>query len=364
MKFLKVLTCALLFVGFATARPPRLKWQKGNCYLLGDLCVLWSMSELTRWALEALAQDQKIIGIRKIQKLALSEKQKLVLPPDSFERSYAELLKAIADGMGDATNEQKQDFWAAQLAPVQTAMEKLVELHEVGVYFANLANSRLPGSGQKEKYSGAFGEQILDLIHLYDRPVGDDDPKKGEASRKCYYVLLDSGSLPVSAKTSDVRKIAQEIFRGTLDLDAKMKPARYILLNGRSFVQKFDVRKEKIWIPLSFDTAAILDPGLFDVCEYELATIVVDKNKNHTTVYAKDFDEHSWYFCDDYSKQYHKVADEVIVNNSDLWGVGNVPALILYKRVKLVLKTDPLGDALRRLSGSLTQLAGQMGKSK
>lgn len=319
---------ALLVPALADAEPPpHLRWQNNNCWLLGVVYVLWSMLQLTDY----------VIGKAKN------------FPRNRFESAYAKLAMAIKEGYGN-----KSDSWGPELRMLQNAAAvdfgtSRDRFEESGDFFGV---DRLGNIKEKKTAITDYLYELLDLA--------------GGARQSLFQVqtphlsFLGKGIFGFPPDTPKEFRFVPE----DLSLRQGVKHPQYLMV----YLSEKGFDWGKISIPLAFDNAPYIDPreGGFETCEYELAVVVVRQGENHFVSYVRDFDDNSWYLCDDFPGKTSPHAPKKVPlpeNNTGLWRKGFCPQLVLYRRTKLIpKKKDLLQEKLEKLSGSLEKLAEQLKK--
>jgi hypothetical protein len=319
------LLLALMVSGGIDAKPPRLKWQDFNCWMLSAVYVLWSITELTDWIVGQSFKTNAPMSV------------------------YARLAQAIRSNPGDNAHFTKE------LGELQRALEGDLGLarEEYSDPF-DVFNHTLMNLSMQNPFKKEFFEKV-DAISL---PPDELERKKLTAKKlKREYI---PGFMPLFGPDIAVGKSIQDLVEKSFFVDRRcFKYPLYLLWVG-------DQLNPVISVPLTIDTAPLIDPllGAFEKCEYELVNVAVHhQGAKHYTTYIKDAEDGQWYLSDNFGSEPALTDDLVAKNKKGFWDAGNQPRLLLYKRTKLIpRKKDPLQEKLEQLSGSLETLAGQLKK--
>jgi hypothetical protein len=284
----------------SAASPPQLQWQDNNCWMLSIVYLLWSMPELTDWIVTQ------------------------TFTPGTPLAAYANLVKAIvkkADG---------GNHYAKELAALKGALERMLGRGFGGMSvpsdFFTRFHTILPDAKEAK-------DKLLDLFGTC--PISK--PKKVTLFEVQVVSLPQDGKL---------------CLENLAYANNPVVAVPYLVFWFEPVLEK-NIMEGKL-VPLTIDVASAVK-GDFEVCEYELVNIVVNHRNSHYTTYLKDGGV--WYHSHNLRDTVPTVDDFVSKNKAGFWNLGNWPSLLLYKRTKLVVKKDPLQEALGRLSGSLTKLA-------
>jgi hypothetical protein len=324
----------LVVAGYAGAKPPRLKWQHNNCWVLSILYTLLSMPELTRYVLE-------------------NEKS---FASGSFEAAYASLVKAVTTNTGD-----KEHFWAKELKLVQETIVKAINEANTSRYiFFDLEHELTATSfgdprgyfnylGFKNTSTGQvpalFEKYLYGLFDIRWRPKNNDPtgPYVPAAPPEPY-------SLPVETE--------EWLFDYVLGSDDKGRLGavpQYLVISMRDILGSL---LRASLIPVHMDIAPYVDKSLgADRARYELVMMSVRKNKNHRVVYIKDPGDGEWYYADDYGSEFGVVPAPGWRPNEKgkiPWSENWYPVYFMYRNIELQEK-------LRDLSGSLKTLTARLG---